>query len=92
MPVVEMFCIGGVPVKKGISAGPALEHFYMIHRVGRTQCLGAFSRWIVESKARALGAARNVPDPLGIFVACPRVGTGEGGANATGPGAACGQA
>jgi len=27
--------IGGVPVKKGTSAEPALKYFYMIHRVGR---------------------------------------------------------
>jgi len=33
--LVEMICIGGVPVKKGISAGPALKYFYMINRVGQ---------------------------------------------------------
>jgi len=27
-----------------------------------TQCLGAFSRWVVASKARALGSAGNAPD------------------------------
>ena len=34
--LVEMICIGGVPLKKGLSAGPALKYFYMIHWVGRT--------------------------------------------------------
>jgi len=29
-----------------------------------TQCLGAFFRWVVASKARALGAAGNAPDPV----------------------------
>jgi len=29
-----------------------------------TQCLGAFSRWIVASKACGLGAAGNEPDPF----------------------------
>jgi len=33
--LVEMICIGGVSLKKGISAGLALQYFYMIHRVGR---------------------------------------------------------
>jgi len=29
-----------------------------------TQCLEAFSRWVVASKVRALGAAGNAPDPV----------------------------
>jgi len=32
----EKICIGGVPVTKSFSAGPALKYFYMIHRVGQS--------------------------------------------------------
>jgi len=34
-------------------------------RLTCTQCLGAFSRCVVASKARALSAAGNAPDPFG---------------------------
>ena len=32
--------------------------------LNRTQCLGAFFRWYIASKSRALGAVANAPDPV----------------------------
>ena len=34
------------------------------HHITCTQCLWAFFRWVLASKARALGAAGNAPDPV----------------------------
>ena len=43
---------------KGKSAGPALQYFYMIHRVGR-------SVWLVDTLAVVLDSDFNVPEHLG---------------------------
>jgi len=34
--ITDKICIGGAPVSKNFSAGPALKYFYMIPRIGRT--------------------------------------------------------
>jgi len=48
---IEMFCIGGVPVKNSFSAGPDLNYFYMIHRGGRLEnALGKHDSSKLDSK------------------------------------------
>jgi len=60
-PTQPTFYIAAISTK---SARQDLLHFLEIKdRFTCTQCLGAFSRWAVAPKARALDAAGNASDP-----------------------------